>query len=168
MHRCLLRSFFPQNSIEYPIMQSAFICLTFLLDIFDICTSKFSLLSNYRSNNVRFSKELMTFSSSIVSFGGSFFLSLIIAWIFSQLKLTELCLNHCVAVFPSFSNSEIGSFNEPVSLCCCVSFNEPEMQKTVKKSIDVFYLYPCYIFKFYHGTLVKTCDTTGKVFWVAG
>ena len=55
-----------------PTLQSAFSSLALLLHNLDTCSSKFSLLSTSRPNNVTFSEEVMTFSS-IVSFWGLFF-----------------------------------------------------------------------------------------------
>ena len=100
--------------MKCPILQSAFICLALLLHNLHICSSKFSLLSTSRPNHVMFSEEVITFLS-IVSFWGLFFWffwSIIIAWSFSGLTIMELSPNHCVAMFPSFSNSEIRPFSE--------------------------------------------------------
>ena len=85
-----------------------------LLYNLDMCSSKFSLLTTSRPNNVTFSEE-EPFYISIVSFWGLFFwffLSIIIAWNFPWLTIMELSLNHYVTIFPSFSNSEIRPFSE--------------------------------------------------------
>ena len=112
--KMLINIFLSSDPIKCAIMQSAFSCHALSLHNLDICSWKFSLLSESRPNNQTFSEEVMTFSS-IVSFWGLnfwFFLSIIIAWNFSGLTFMELSLNHCVAMFPSFFNSEISSFSE--------------------------------------------------------
>ena len=112
--KLFINIFLSSNPNKCPILQSAFSCPALLLHNLDMCSSKFSLLSTSRPNNVTFSKEIITFLS-IVSFSGLFFwffLSVIIAWNFYGLTIMELSLTHCVAMFPSFSNTEIMPFSE--------------------------------------------------------
>ena len=78
--------FLSSNPIKGPNLQSAFSCPVLLLHNLDICSSKFSLLSTSRPNNVTFSEEVITFSF-IVSFWGILFFGSS-----SQLLLSETLL----------------------------------------------------------------------------
>ena len=112
--KLFINIFLSLNTIECSIRQSGFSCPVLLLHILDICSSKFSLLPNSRPSNITFSEEIMTFVSIVIFWGLLFwfFVSGIIAWNYSGLTIMELSLNHCVAMFPSFRNSEISLFSE--------------------------------------------------------
>ena len=65
--KLFINIFLTSNPNKWPILQSAFSCPALLLHNLDMCSSKFSLLSISRPNNVTFSEDVITFLS-IVSF----------------------------------------------------------------------------------------------------
>ena len=106
--------FLSSSPIKRPILQSAFSFTALLSHNLDICSSKFSLLSTSRPDNVTFfrrSQNLFIYHKLLRIFL-LLFLSIIIALNFSVVTIMELSVKHCVAMFPSFSNSEISSFSE--------------------------------------------------------
>ena len=61
--KLFINNFLSSNPNKCPILQSAFSCPALLLHNLDMCSSKFSLLSTSRPNNVKFSEEVITFLS---------------------------------------------------------------------------------------------------------